>query len=161
MPYDDASFDVASSNFGLIFAEDHQAAATELARVTKPVGGRIGLTAWRRIPELERVYEPYAPSRDGSDHYDWGSEQYVAALLGATFELEFHEGTWLVEEPSLESLWEFWTTAAPPTKALADKLDAQRREQFRRDFLAYHERFLTENGIRMPRRYLLVLGRRR
>src|SRR5262245_54095150 len=45
LPYDDASYDAATSTFGVMFAPDHQAAAAELAGVTKP-GGRLGVTAW-------------------------------------------------------------------------------------------------------------------
>jgi ubiquinone/menaquinone biosynthesis C-methylase UbiE len=41
MPYDEASFDVVSSSFGVMFAPDHEAVAGELGRVTRP-GGKIG-----------------------------------------------------------------------------------------------------------------------
>ena len=40
MPYPDAQFDVVSSTFGVMFAPNHAAAASELARVTRP-GGRL------------------------------------------------------------------------------------------------------------------------
>ena len=48
LPLADAETDVMLSMFELIFAPDPQAAAAELARVTKP-GGRIVFSAW--IPE--------------------------------------------------------------------------------------------------------------
>ena len=44
---DDASFDVASSTCGIMFAPDHEATAHQLARVVRP-GGRIGQGAVRR-----------------------------------------------------------------------------------------------------------------
>lgn len=46
LPWADASFDVALSCFGLVFAPDPDRACAEMARVVRP-GGRIGLTAWR------------------------------------------------------------------------------------------------------------------
>src|SRR2546426_677033 len=42
---EDASFDVVSSTFGVMFAPDQSAAAGELARVARP-GGRLGLACW-------------------------------------------------------------------------------------------------------------------
>ena len=41
----DGSFDIVSSTCGVMFAPDHEAAASELARVTKS-GGRLGLVNW-------------------------------------------------------------------------------------------------------------------
>ena len=45
LPCADASFDVVSSSFGVMFAPDQQGAARELARVCRS-GGRIGLSTW-------------------------------------------------------------------------------------------------------------------
>ena len=41
LPYDDGSFDVVASNFGMVFADDPAAVARETARVCAP-GGRLG-----------------------------------------------------------------------------------------------------------------------
>src|SRR5690606_30502897 len=45
LPFDDASFDVVMSTFGVMFAPDHAKAAAELVRVCRP-GGRIALASW-------------------------------------------------------------------------------------------------------------------
>src|SRR5262245_58439900 len=45
LPFEDASFDVTTSIFGVMFAPDQEKAAAELLRVTRP-GGRIGLSSW-------------------------------------------------------------------------------------------------------------------
>src|SRR5918998_678822 len=45
LPYPDASFDLTASTVGVMFAPNHQRAADELVRVTKP-GGRIALANW-------------------------------------------------------------------------------------------------------------------
>src|SRR3954468_5642341 len=45
LPFEDASFDVAMSIFGAMFAPDQAKAAAELLRVVKP-GGRIGMGNW-------------------------------------------------------------------------------------------------------------------
>src|SRR5262249_41465507 len=45
LPYADASFDVALSTYGVMFAPNQPKAAAELLRVVRP-GGRIGLANW-------------------------------------------------------------------------------------------------------------------
>ena len=45
LPFDDASFDVVISTFGVMFAPDQSRTAGELARVTRP-GGRLALATW-------------------------------------------------------------------------------------------------------------------
>src|ERR1700712_2225263 len=45
LPFADATFDVAMSIFGAMFAPDQQRTARELVRVVKP-GGRIGMANW-------------------------------------------------------------------------------------------------------------------
>ena len=45
LPFDDASFDVVLSTFGVMFTPDQERAASELVRVCRP-GGRIGLANW-------------------------------------------------------------------------------------------------------------------
>src|SRR4051812_43014442 len=45
LPFLDGEFDAVVSAFGVMYAPDHEAAARELARVTKP-HGRIALAAW-------------------------------------------------------------------------------------------------------------------
>jgi len=45
LPFESASFDAVLSTFGVMFAPDHAAAASEMTRVCRP-GGRIGLANW-------------------------------------------------------------------------------------------------------------------
>src|SRR5947209_16274170 len=45
LPFEDETFDVVLSTFGVMFAPDQQRGADELLRVCKP-GGRIGLANW-------------------------------------------------------------------------------------------------------------------
>ncbi|MES2710814.1 MAG: class I SAM-dependent methyltransferase, partial [Pseudomonadota bacterium] len=45
LPFDDGSFDVVLSTFGVMFTPDGDKAAQELLRVVRP-GGRIGLASW-------------------------------------------------------------------------------------------------------------------
>ena len=82
-------------------------------------------------------------------------------LLGASFELRFEEGTSWARAASAEAAWEFWSRSYGPIRTLAANLDDERRHAFRRDMLAFWERFRTELGINQARQYLVAIGVRR
>lgn len=160
LPYEDGGFDVVCSCFGVIFAPDREAAAQELGRVCRP-GGRLGLATWRPDQGLHAVYKPFLDRPPPGDPDYWGDEESVRSLLAPDFEVDISEGEWTLSGDSGESLWEFSATAVPPCKALADSLDADRREELHHAVVAHFEGFRVNGGIRQPRRYLLVTGQRR
>lgn len=165
LPYPDASFDVVSSSFGVMFAPDHGAAAAELARVCRP-GGRLALLSWhpaRGVAEFFAVMAAYMPPRPEGvgDPFAWGDRDHLAALLGDAFELRYEEGDCPQPGRSADEIWELFTSAYGPTKALANSLDGERRAALRRDWVAYFDRFRNGAGISQPRPYLLALGTRK
>ncbi len=165
LPYDDASFDVTSSSFGVMFAPDQARAAGELARVTRP-GGRLGLNTWRpdsgvgRFFQVTAAFMPEPPEGVGKP-LDWGREEHVRQLLGDAFELEFHEGDAALEAESGEEVWELFSTSFGPVKTLAGSLDEERREELRRAIIDFHEEARVDGGIAMERLYLVTIGARR
>ena len=162
LPYEEASFDVVASALGVFLAPDHTAAARELARVCRP-GGRLGVVAWQADPEAERMHAPFWPAREpgAGDRRDWGREEYVAELLGHAFELEFEEGELRLTAGSGEAMWHGFTRYDGMAKAHVDSLDPRRAEEYRRAYIAHHERHRANGRISLPRRYLVTLGRRR
>lgn len=164
LPYEDASFDVVVSTYGIMFAPDHEAVARELARVCRP-GGRLGLTCWREssgVGDMFRVMKPFQPAPPPAgvgNPFAWGDEDYQRGLLGDDFELEFWEGDSVhrVEEP--EDGWEVFATSYGPTKTLADSLDDERREQMRAAWVALFEP--EGEGAALHRLYLRTIGTRR
>ncbi|GIK77077.1 MAG: methyltransferase domain-containing protein [Acidobacteria bacterium] len=83
LPFDDGAFDVVTSSFGVMFAPDHRAAATELVRVCRP-GGTIGLLAFTPeglFADFLGALAPYGPEPAGDPPQLWGSEEHVRALL--------------------------------------------------------------------------------
>jgi ubiquinone/menaquinone biosynthesis C-methylase UbiE len=157
-----ASFDVVSSCFGLVFAPDRPAVASELARVCAP-GGRFGMTAWRPRPAQQRIYDRFAVGPGPEvDHSDWARDGFAEELLGPGFELERTSGTWFLEAESPESLYEFWIESAPPTKRFVEELPEERREPFRAAMVEHWRRFADTDGrVSEPREYVLITGRRR
>jgi ubiquinone/menaquinone biosynthesis C-methylase UbiE len=162
LPYEDACFDVLSSNFGLVFAPDHANVAAELARVTCS-GGRIAFTAWKPNSKLGELYRRFTDEPiEGREAYEWGREDHVEAMLGEEFELEFEDGTLWIEADSGEEIWQLFSESAPPVVTLLARLDDEQKEAFHRAFVDLQETYRTEEGgVRVPRRYLLVLGRRK
>ena len=161
LPYPDGDFDVVSSVFGAMFAPDHAAVARELARVCRP-GGRLGLASWRPSAELTALYRGFGlDPPEGPQPFEWGREEYVDELLGEAFELEHERRTWLLEVEDGEAVWELWSNAAPPFRAMVESLDPGERERFHEAYVAYCERYGTGARVAVPREYLLVLGRRR
>jgi ubiquinone/menaquinone biosynthesis C-methylase UbiE len=162
LPYDDGSFDVVVSNFGLIFAPDHANIAAELARVSRPQA-RLGFTAWKPNPKLGDLYRRFTDEPiEGREAYEWGREDHVEDMLGEDFELEFEDGTVWLEADSGEDLWKLFSESAPPVIALVKRLDDRRAAEFHQAFVQLYESYRTpEGGVRAPRRYLLVLGSRK
>jgi ubiquinone/menaquinone biosynthesis C-methylase UbiE len=162
LPYDDACFDVLASAFGLVFAPDHANVASELARVSD-AGGRLGFTAWKPNPKLGELYRRFTDEPiEGREAYEWGREDHVENMLDQDFELEFEDGTLWLEASSGEEIWKLFSESAPPVISLVQRLDAERAEEFHRAFVELYESYRTKDGgVRAPRRYLLVLGRRK
>jgi SAM-dependent methyltransferase len=161
LPYEDASFEVLASNFGLVNAPDHANVAAELARVARP-GARLGFTAWRPNPKLGELYRRFTEEPiEGREAYEWGREDHAEDMLGEDFELDFVDGTLWIDAASGEELWELFSTTWTPVASLLRRLDDERAEEFHQAFVALYEQYRDGDAIRAPRRYLLVLGRRR
>lgn len=159
----DAGFEKVSSTCGIMFAPDHEAVASELARITAP-GGRIGLANWTPqggLGKLFRVMAPYQPAPPPSSPFDWGDEGRVRELLDDSFELDIEERVSTLRTSSAEEYWELFSTSYGPTKTLADSL-GDRRADLQRDWVEFFETNYKSNGeIAHPREYLLITGTRR
>lgn len=86
LPFADASFDVVLSTFGVMFTPNHQQAASEMLRVTRP-GGRIALANWTPagfIGRLFKVIGAHVPPPAGVQPPSlWGTEPHIVELFGA------------------------------------------------------------------------------
>jgi SAM-dependent methyltransferase len=166
LPFDDGAFDAVISTCGVMFASRPEAAAKELARVTRK-RGRIALTTWLPDSNLFKMFMvmkpfmPPPPNPAPPSPFEWGKEERVRELLGDAFELRFERGTSYYREPSGEAAWNTFSNSYGPTKALAASLNDTKRAELRRDFIAFHDGFPTELGICVPREYLLTVGIKR
>jgi SAM-dependent methyltransferase len=86
LPFEDGSFDVTMSIYGVMFAPDQEKAASELLRVTKP-GGRIGVASWCPDGGLEKLFMAVMKHTGGpppgvTPPVLWGNEEHVRGLFG-------------------------------------------------------------------------------
>lgn len=85
LPFYDASFDVALSTFGVMFAPDHARCAGEMMRVVRG-GGRIGMANWTPsgfIGQMFKTVGRHVPPPAGLvSPVMWGSEEYLRQLFG-------------------------------------------------------------------------------
>jgi SAM-dependent methyltransferase len=85
LPFDDGSFDVVVSTFGVMFAPDQARSASEMVRVCRP-GGRIGLANWTPDSFIGRLFKTMGrhlpPPAGVAPPSNWGDEAKVRELLG-------------------------------------------------------------------------------
>lgn len=104
LPFEDGSFDRVLSSFGHIFAPDHAAAASEMARVSAP-DGLIAATGWTPEGFAATLLKLFArhlppPPAGASPPWLWGVEGHAEQLFAA------HGFGDVVVERSTMRMWE-------------------------------------------------------
>ena len=162
LPFDDASFDVVLSTFGVMFTPDQQQAARELLRVCRP-GGKIGLANWTPdsfIGQLFKTIGKHVPPPAGvKSPALWGSKPHLEGLFGsqATIAATQRQFTFRYRSPA-HWLEVFGTYYGPVFKALG-ALEGERREALENDLRALLDGFneATDGTLVVPSDYLEVV----
>lgn len=85
LPFQDRSFDVVVSTFGVMFTPNQQQAAAELMRVCRP-GGKIGLANWTPdgfIGQLFKTIGKHLPPPAGvKSPALWGTQARITEMFG-------------------------------------------------------------------------------
>ena len=166
LPFADASFDVALSTFGVMFAPNHRQTASELTRVVRP-GGRIGLANWTPggfIGQLFAVLGGYIPPAPGVQPPSlWGVESHLVDLFGKqgtvatthrTFNFRYRSAAHFIDV--------FRTWYGPMHKAFA-ALPADKAASLERDLTALLNRLNVAGptSLVVPSEYLEVVVTRK
>jgi len=161
LPFSDGAFDAAISTFGVMFVGKPEAAAAELARVVRK-GGRLTLATWKddgnvfNMFGVMKKFMPAPPQPPPPSPFAWGKTERLKELFGGSFDLEFEEGDNRFRYQSGEQAWNLWVNHYGPARSLAATLDDARREELKRDMIAWHETFASPLGYDQPRRYLVT-----
>lgn len=161
LPFEDATFDVVTSQFGHMFAPRPDVAIAEMRRVLKP-GGRIVFATWP--PEhftgqffmLVARHSP-PPPPGASPPPQWGVPQIIAERLGSKFQAPFHErGTMNVTALSLAHYRLFMENSVGPVQKVIESLagDAAKLAAFRAEFDALVAPYYWDNVVHQD--YLLT-----
>lgn len=169
LPFADASFDVALSTFGIMFAPRQSVAAAELARVVRP-GGRIALCSWRPAGFVGEMFATVAgflkpPPPPEGPPVRWGTEEGAHELLDDAFEIHCEERILLQRyEAGIDAMTDYFVPRFGPMVMARRALEPEGRWE---EFLdAYREltRRWNQGGddeAALPAAYLLVTGTRR
>ena len=95
LPFNNSSFDVVISTFGVMFTPNQDRAAAEMLRVCKP-GGRIGLANWTPDGFIGHMFKTIAkylpPPAAAKSPMLWGTRSRLTELFGSA-------ASWIKTEP--------------------------------------------------------------
>ncbi len=139
LPFDDASFDVVMSTFGVMFTPNQEKAASEMARVCRP-GGRIGMANWTPESFIGQVFKTigkYLPPPAGvKSPAMWGTKIRLQELFGDTAkEIRATSRDFVFRYHSPEHWIEIFRTYYGPINKTYGALDADKQAAFTQDLL--------------------------
>jgi SAM-dependent methyltransferase len=166
LPFEDGSFDVVMSTFGVMFAPNQRKAAAELLRVCRP-GGRIAMANWTLdgfVGQLFATTARHVPLPPGLDPpMLWGTEERLRELWGdGISDLRIEHRYAAIRYPSPEYGLEYYRTWFGPTKAALERLEPAAGDAFAADLLALMRRENTagDRALVMPSGYAEVVATR-
>lgn len=166
LPFPDGSFDVVVSSCGLMFAPDQQKVADEVARVTKPEG-RIAIQAWTReggVGLMFKVTGAYVPPPAGvPSPFEWGDEERVKSLFGASFrDYRFERSDCPEYADTPEEIADLFIGRYGPTYRAFHALPPEKAETFRNDLIDLYRGYITpmDGKVRWGREYIVTLATR-
>ena len=167
LSFEDASFDVAVSTLGVMFAPDQDKAAEELLRVVKP-GGTIAMVNWvpdGYIGELFKTIGKYVPPPPGlKPPFRWGTEEGLDELLNSGIgSLQTRRRTHVWRFPSARHHVEYMREYYGPLNKAFGALDEEGQKALERDLISLAERYdRSEDGTAVLHAdYLEVVATRR
>lgn len=163
LPFDDASFDVVLSSFGVMFTADHAAAARELVRVCRP-GGQIAMANWTADGMIGQVFKVVArhvpPPAGAPSPFAWGSTEGLSKLFGVrAADMRVQARDFMFRYRSAQHFIDVFRTWYGPTVKAFGALDKLGQQALEADLLALLHRFnRAEDGTLVaPATYLEVV----
>lgn len=162
LPFEDASFDVVLSTFGVMFTPNQRQAANEMLRVCRP-GGKIGLANWTPesfIGQLFRIIGAHLPPPAGvSSPALWGTRTHLDHLFGAGGRIGTQNRNFVFRYESPEHWIEIFRNYYGPVVKAFEALDRAAGVALERDINALLGNFnvATDGTLVIPSEYLEVV----
>jgi len=159
LPYPDASFDVVLSTFGVMFAPDHEQAASELMRVCR-LGGRIGLACWTPqgfLGQLFHVVARYVPPIPGvRSPLLWGTDAHIQDVFAGATRIAHTDRYFAFRYRSPEHFVDVFRSYYGPIHKAFAALEADGQAAFEADLIALLRRTNRGGaaGLVVPAEYL-------
>jgi ubiquinone/menaquinone biosynthesis C-methylase UbiE len=163
LPFENASFDVVVSTFGVMFTPDQERAASELLRVCRR-GGKIGLANWtpdgfigQMFKTIGRHMPPPAGIRPPSS---WGQREHLDHLFGhGATSIQARRKHFVFRYRSPEHCLEVFKTYYGPVLKTFAALQPEAQEALRKDLLWLITEFNRSGDETMvvPSEYLEVV----
>lgn len=163
LPFDDASFDVVVSTFGVMFAPQQQRAAHEMLRVVRS-GGRIGLANWTPegfLGDLFKVIGRHVTPPAGLDSpMLWGMQPRIETLFGAqATDVRVQRKEFMFRYRSPEHWIQVFRDFYGPTHKAFAALDAEAQRRLTEDLIEtlQHRNIAGRDSLVVPGEYLEVV----
>jgi len=163
LPFQDGSFDVVVSTFGVMFTPDQDRAAAEMIRVCKP-GGKIGLANWTPdgfIGQLFKTIGKHVPPAPGTKSPAlWGTRARIAELFEPrTTSVEFSARNFVFRYRTPAHWLEVFRTYYGPVLKTFASLDPAAQATLQRDLMDLIDRFnrAKDGSMVVPSEYLEIV----
>lgn len=118
LPFEDASFDVVTSTFGVMFTANQDAAASELARVCRS-GGKIGMANWTPEGFIGDVFRTIGshvkPPAGVRSPMEWSNPDRLKELFGGNAsKIEIEKKNFVFRFQSPQQWIDLWKVAYGP-----------------------------------------------
>jgi ubiquinone/menaquinone biosynthesis C-methylase UbiE len=162
LPFDDASFDVVLSTFGVMFTPNQPQAANEMMRVCRP-GGKIGLANWTPesfIGQLFKTIGKHLPPPAGvSSPALWGTRAHLDHLFGGSGRIGTQSRNFVFRYESPEHWIEIFRNYYGPVVKAFEALDGAADAALEADINALLGKFniASDGTLVVPSEYLEVV----
>ena len=159
LPFDDESFDVVLSTFGVMFTPNHDKAAKEMLRVCR-AGGKIGLANWTPESFIGRLFKTigkYVPPAPGlKSPAMWGSKAYLDQLFAGDALVNAQHRVFVFRYRSPAHWLEIFRTYYGPLLKTFAAIDENARKSLEQDIYALMGEFnIADDGtLVVPSEYL-------
>ncbi|MFC5608966.1 class I SAM-dependent methyltransferase [Variovorax soli] len=154
LPYDDAAFDVVTSQFGHMFAPRPEVAVAQMLRVLKP-GGTLAFSTWppeHFVGQMFALVGKYVPPPAGvAPPPQWGDPNIIRQRLGdAVTDIRFDRGVMVFPTLSPQHYRKGIEETLGPVAKLVAQLQGEpdKLASFRAELDGFLGRYLEDNMVR-------------